>query len=120
MSKTKEWLMKDEESKFNTHENMLEVDKDIAVTSEIRLATEQYCYINFQYYGTPSDTIAYYRYVQKLYQGGDGVDERTFNQALDRYLTEGKMDSFIYESMSIDQQSCIQMIKRAFKRINRN
>lgn len=49
------------------------------------------------------------------------MTDKDFNKVLDHYLMTGKMKSEHYEMMSDEQKNIIQIIKRAFKRIeNKN
>lgn len=48
---------------------------------------------------------------------GQGLEVKEWNQCLDRYLIENKMDSNCYQSMSAVQQNICQEIKKSFARI---
>lgn len=85
--------------------------------AQIRLATDQFCYIEFSVSGTTEEIIAEHEKIKRIYRGGQ-MEEREFNIALDRYLTDGTMDSAVYEDMSTEQKSIIQCIKKSVKRMN--
>lgn len=92
--------------------------------AEIRLATQQFCYISFFLEGTPEDIIAEEKRIQKLYQGGEGLSQKEFNSFLDDYLAtyDGEStytDNFNpdqYSKMSNDQKLIINEIKKSKKR----
>ncbi len=118
MSKIKDTLPDEEARQIGIAEgDRKEEDREYGFSSEIRLATDQFCYINFQFYGSREETIAEYRRIKKLYEGVAGLPEREFCQALDRYLSGDGMSAEVYEGMSKEQQDTIQCLKRAFKRI---
>ena len=84
--------------------------------STIRLATTQFCYIEFEVEGSVEDIIAEEKRIQKLYQGSEGLPEKEFNRVLDNYIWKDDMLSTDYEVMSLSQQDIIQVIKRSKKR----
>ncbi len=45
--------------------------------------------------------------------------ERNFNNLIDRYLTEGKMDSECYAQLTSSQKDVVQCIKRSLLRLGR-
>ena len=49
----------------------------------------------------------------------DELYDRTFNHLIDRYLTTGTMDSEGYTNLSPRQKEVVQVIKRAFARLNK-
>jgi hypothetical protein len=55
--------------------------------------------------------------VKSVFELKDGLSEKEFNQALDRYLTDGTGDTETYIAMSREQKGIIQAIKRAYKRL---
>jgi hypothetical protein len=57
-----------------------------------------------------------YDEVKKVFSSGEGLDEKTWREVLDRYLTEKKMNADDYSNMSEKQQLFIQEIKRSYKR----
>lgn len=83
--------------------------------SKIRLATDQYCYIEFDFEGTAGEALLEYNRIKLLY-GSFGLPEKEFNDTLDRYLMEGVMDADVYEKMDISQKTLIQSIKRSINR----
>jgi uncharacterized protein (UPF0335 family) len=48
---------------------------------------------------------------------GQGLDPKTFNKVVERYLTEGTMEADLYTSMNKEQMDWVQVTKRAFARL---
>jgi hypothetical protein len=57
-----------------------------------------------------------YSETQKVFSAGNGLDEKTWREVLDRYLADKKMNADDYGNMSEKQQAFIQEIKRSYKR----
>lgn len=55
--------------------------------------------------------------VTAMFSAGNGIPDRDFNAALDRYLTDGTGETETFLAMSPRQQDIIQAIKRSYKRI---
>lgn len=85
--------------------------------STIRLATDEYCYIEFPFEGTPEETLAEYTRIRSIQKGGFGISVKEFNDALDLYLTKNTGNLELYSQMSKEQQSVFQEIKKSMKRI---
>ncbi len=80
--------------------------------------TEQYGFVEVEQDFEEGEELLSYAHVKKtMFPNGDGLTDKDFNKAIDRYLTQGDMDSEAYESMSDAQKDVIQCIKRANKRI---
>ena len=86
--------------------------------STLRIPTDQYAYIEIEVGGTPVDIINAYHEFSKLVNP-QGIPQKEFNAALDRYLTNGDGEAEVYEQMSRFQKDVIQEIKKSFKRINK-
>lgn len=48
----------------------------------------------------------------------DELKDRSYNRLIDTYLLTGTMNSEAYAKLSPLQKSVVQVLKRAFKRIN--
>lgn len=68
---------------------------------------------------SPAEAVEAYSALVRTFNGGFGLEQKEFNKALDRYLTDGTGETEIYLAMSKEQQNVIQEIKKAFKRINK-
>lgn len=84
----------------------------------IRIPTTQYGYLEFDFDGTPQDAIAEHNRILLMYNGGFGLEPKEFNEALDKYLTDGTGVLEQYLKMSKEQQAVFQEIKKAFKRLD--
>lgn len=85
--------------------------------TKIRIPTVEFGYLEFVFQGTPEEAIEEHNRILKLYNGGFGLEPKEFNQALDRYLTDGTGETDTYLRMSKEQQAVFQEIKKALKRI---
>lgn len=93
--------------------------------AHIRIPTTQYGYIEVELDGTEEEIIIkhnellvfYHASVSLQNASGEGLDSKTYNEALDKYLTDqtGNLDT--YNRMSREQQNVIQCLKKAFKRL---
>lgn len=82
------------------------------------IPTEQYGFVELEKPLEEGDEIMSYGEVKRsVYPNGDGLTDKEFNKALDRYLLEGDMDSEAYAQMSEGQKDVIQCLKRANKRL---
>ena len=88
--------------------------------AELTIPTEQYGNIRPTVEGTPEEIVQAYRDFSALTKPREGLSSKEFNQALDRYLSEGTGDAEVYIAMSQEQQGVIQEIKKAFKRIGKD
>lgn len=86
--------------------------------STIRIPTEKYAYIEIDFTGTPEEIVDVKNEFTYLTKSGEGLQVKEFNEALDKYLNEGFMNSEIYMGMSKEQQYIIQSVKKSFNRIN--
>lgn len=114
MAKIKDTIDSDREERIKVAE------RDEILKSKIRLATEQFCYIEFDYEGTAEDTIAEHNRLIRLYKPqGEGLDDKEMNRCVDEYLTTENLvnGTELYERMSPEQQEWFQITKRALKRI---
>jgi len=86
----------------------------------IRIPTEQYAFVEIEdEFETREDVRDAYDEIHAEYKGGSGLDAKEYNDAVDRYLSEGTGDAEQYLKMSKFQQDVIQVIKRSVKRINK-
>lgn len=88
--------------------------------SIIRVPLDQYAYTEVEFEGTEKQIIEKYRELTNLYKNeGIGIPTKDFNFALDTYLGTNNISEETYNSMSLPQQSVIQEIKKAFKRMDK-
>lgn len=55
--------------------------------------------------------------VKKYHEAKEGLEEAEFRLVLDSYMVNRTMESYQYENMNWLQQTIIQTLKRAFKRL---
>lgn len=99
---------------------------------KLHIPTEQYGYVEIEMEPNPEtfakspeeviqDAFWFYNGSKKLQEASGsttkGLAIKDFNMALDRYLTENKMDSNLYQAMSPEQKSVCQEIKKSLARI---
>ena len=76
----------------------------------------------FEFVETESETVDEarqdYNEVKRAFESKAGLDVKTFNSAIDKYLTTKTMEADNWTDMSDDQKEIIQNIKRAFARID--
>lgn len=94
--------------------------------SKIRIAPKEYEFIEWEGEGTPVELVK--RYTEMQAERGESVLWETlneslrslvFNKKLDSYLSTGEMEADVYEGLDRPQKMAIQLIKRAFARINK-
>ncbi len=81
--------------------------------------TEQYAYIEVTVEATPSGIYDAYQELTDMFKAKEGLPQKDFNAALDRYLKDGTGETETYLKMSPKQQQVFQEIKKAFKRIEK-
>jgi hypothetical protein len=84
---------------------------------KIRLATDEYCYIEFDFEGSAEEALEEYSRIRNLKNGGFGVTTKEFNDAVDLYLTKNTGNLELYNKMSKEQQEWFQTTKKAMKRL---
>ena len=67
---------------------------------------------------TPEQAKELYNEIKQEFKGGEGLDKKEWNKALDLYLEKGTGDVETYQQMSEEQKAIFQEIKRSLKRIN--
>jgi hypothetical protein len=85
--------------------------------AKIRIPRDQYAFIEVDAEGTLDEIKLLYH---DLMTEDEGLDDKAWRNCLDKYLTDGNMESVEYENMSTQQQRVIQEIKKSFKRLNYN
>jgi len=85
----------------------------------IRIPTEQYAFVEISTEGTSEEIAERHYEFTKLLSLQEGLPRDEFNDALDRYLTDGTGETETYVAMSSFQKGVFQEIKKAFKRIKR-
>lgn len=116
MSKIKDTLETEEQLSLL----QAETERNEKIKSEIRLATADFCYINFYFEGTPEEIISEYHRVSKLYKGTLDLSDRGFQTLLDRYLVNGDMNSDEFDGLGPYQSMVIDTLRKSFARIKRN
>ncbi|MFZ2152164.1 MAG: hypothetical protein WAV09_03590 [Minisyncoccia bacterium] len=81
-------------------------------------APEQYCYIEAEYEGEASEAVAEYHRLNKLMQGGFGLEPKDWNRVIDGYLRDGSMSAEDGEQLSKEQAWLIREIDKSTSRIN--
>lgn len=89
----------------------------ISHKAKIRVATRQFEFVEVDFEGTSEEISQAYEDLRKHLIGGEGLSEKDFREALDRYLVHGDGDADTYLAMNKYQQDIFQVLKRAFKRI---
>lgn len=84
---------------------------------KIHVPTVEYGFIESEVEGSMEDAVNEHNGLLVAYRGGFGLDTKEFNACLDRYLHDGTGETDVYLRMSKEQQSVIQEIKKAYKRI---
>ena len=59
-----------------------------------------------------------YDEIKRQFSRKDGLDDKSWRNALDKYITTNKLDSSEYEDMNKDQKMVIQEIKKSIKRLD--
>lgn len=87
--------------------------------AEVLCPTVQYGNIRFFLEGEPDEIVSFSEEMNRLIaqEPGEGIPEKQFNKALDRYLTDGSGLTEEFVAMSRQQQDIFQAIKRSLKRI---
>lgn len=83
----------------------------------IRIPTVEYGYVEFEVDDSAENIKAFNDDMLRLFKGGFGLDQKEFNQSLDRYLTDGTGETEQYMRMSKEQMAIFQEIKKSLKRI---
>jgi hypothetical protein len=84
--------------------------------AKIRIPKDQFAFIELDVEEELDEINMLY---DKMSQQEIGLEDKEWRPVLDKYLTDGSMDSNAYERMSLKQKGLIQEIKRAFARINK-
>lgn len=77
-----------------------------------------YAYIETEFEGTAEESIMEFDRLNKLMNGGFGLDQKTWNKVLDAYLVEGSMEAELHEQMSKEQSWMIHELDKSFARQN--
>lgn len=85
--------------------------------ARIRVATDEYEFIELDAEGTVIELFETYKELKNLAIPKVGLAAKDFNTALDRYLTDGTGETEVYLAMSPRQQGVFQEIKKAMKRM---
>jgi hypothetical protein len=85
----------------------------------LRIPTVQFGYIETQFEGTAEEAFEEHNRLINLHNGGFGLSRDEFNDCLDEYLSENTGSTEMYLKMSKEQQTIIQEIKKALKRLNK-
>lgn len=89
----------------------------------IRIPTSQYAYIETEYETEDSiEAIQFHNQLQKEYTASlttKELDSKEWNAVLDRYLSENKISSDLYDRLSNDERIILNEIKKSFARISK-
>jgi hypothetical protein len=78
---------------------------------KIHIPTEQYGFIEADVESVEqAESLS--QEVKSMFSTGNGLSDKDFNQALDRYLTDGTGETEIYLAMNNEQKGIIQAYKR--------
>ncbi len=86
----------------------------------LRVPTVEYGFIEEEFEGTAEEAYEAYTSLIGICRAGIGLPEPEWRKALDKYLAGDGTDSETYYRMNQAQQSMIQELKKAFKRITYN
>lgn len=89
------------------------------IKAKIRVCTDQYEFIELDVEGTQDEIWAEYKALKRKTITQAGLETKEWNACLDRYLSNGDMDSDSYERMNDEQKRIIQEIKKCYKRIEK-
>ncbi len=84
----------------------------------IRVPSEQYAFIEVEVEETPERILEIHDQFLKAVKPQEGIADKEWRTALDRYLTNNDMDADVYASMSPTQKLIIQEIKKSIGRVN--
>ena len=87
---------------------------------KIHLPTAEYAFIEREIEGTPDDAVHAYRDLEiafKEYDPFASLKDVVFNDKVDKYLMTNKLEAEEYETCNATQKMVLQVIKRAYKRI---
>lgn len=87
------------------------------------IPTEQFGFVEIETEAVPSDLgIISYEDIKASVMpqnaSGEGLDQKTWNTALDGYMELKTLPSELYERMSKEQQGVFQELKKHYKRLN--
>lgn len=85
---------------------------------KVHIPTEQYGFIEAEV-ETPQEAKELSDEIKSAFRerNGQGLDTKTFNKVIERYLTDGTMEADMYAGMNKEQIDWVQVTKRAFARI---
>lgn len=86
---------------------------------QLRIPTIQYGYIEAMFEGTKEEALEEYETLLKIFNGGEGVSDKEYKDALDEYLSKGTGNTELFLRMDKSQQKTLQDIKNSLKRINK-
>jgi len=84
--------------------------------ADIRIATKEYCYIEFQVEGTMEEIFEEHRKALQMNMNQTGIADRDYNGFIDRQLSGEANHVETYQAMSDLQKFAVQVIKRALNR----
>lgn len=83
----------------------------------IRLATKEYCFVEFKVEGTVDEILAQNQEIMWKSANATGISDRDYNAFIDRMLLGDTNHVEEYQAMSAMQKDTVQVIKRSLKRI---
>lgn len=85
---------------------------------KLHIPTEQYGFVEVEVDVPLEDLKLTYNEIKRQFDTNtQGIDQKAWNKALDRYLSDNTMEADLYASMSDAQKYVIQEIKKSVKRI---
>lgn len=85
--------------------------------TKIHIATGDFCFIEVDFDGEPLEAISEAKRLQEAVLGQPGLSPQAFNKVLDAYLRGEPMTPDDYYAMNDKQQTVIQEVKKARKRL---
>ena len=79
---------------------------------------ESFGYCETEFEGTIEEARVAYQEISRAFQANlEGLPRLEWNKLLDKYVNTATMEQYEYDSLSEDQKSMIQELKKCFKRI---
>lgn len=111
-----------EDREFKEKELEASEPTDEMIEAKIRIPTQQYAYVEIDFFGTVEELKEKHDEVNNLFnqKAGDGLDAKEWRETLDGYLRGEGTNSETFSRMSEKQQYMIQELKKSFKRTVNN
>lgn len=86
------------------------------IKTKIRIPSQQYAFIELEIEETPERILEIHDEFINLVKPKEGLSDKEWRAALDKYLDDGTMEADAYAQMSRLQTYVIQEIKKSIKR----